>query len=168
MVLLSSISVYDIDSASWYSVTATGDEMPPPRRSFCAVVSASPDSSSFQITVYGGWDDQARLHYEDVWVLTVPSFRWIRINTIDDFEADPTLSIGRAHHTCAVHGGAGMVVVGGSIRFGTADQVNETACRPEYPPIRMLDISTYTWKRTFDPTTRYTVAKAVTDVIGGE
>lgn len=167
MISLSQISVYDIESSSWFAVTASGD-IPADRGQFCAVVSASPDGSSFQITVFGGWDPFKGLDYEDVYILTVPSFRWIKANVTDDFQIEATTSIGRAHHRCVIVKDAQMIVLGGSIRFGTAQQTNETQCNSAYPPIRVLDTSTYSWKNTFDPSTKYSVPRVVTNIIGGE
>lgn len=46
----SDIFIYDIYFDSWYRQTATGD-IPELRTEFCAVVSAAPDDSSFQITI---------------------------------------------------------------------------------------------------------------------
>ena len=173
MVPLTDISIYDIASASWYSVTATGippaAAIPEPRGAMCTIVSASPDNSSFQITMYGGWNPEAvggGVDYEDVWVLTVPSFRWIKIDTINDFQANPSLSVGRAHHRCVVHRGQ-MISVGGSLRFGTQGQVNETMCRGTYPPLRVLDLGTVSWVKTFNTEGVYRVPRVVSEVIGG-
>ena len=173
MVPLTDISIYDIASASWYSVTATGippaAAIPEPRGAMCTIVSASPDNSSFQITMYGGWNPEAvggGVDYEDVWVLTVPSFRWIKIDTVNDFQANPSLSVGRAHHRCVVHRGQ-MISVGGSLRFGTQGQVNETMCRGSYPPLRVLDLGTVSWVKTFNTEGVYRVPRVVSEVIGG-
>lgn len=46
----SDIFIYDIYFDTWYRQTATGD-IPELRTEFCAVVSAAPDDSSFQITI---------------------------------------------------------------------------------------------------------------------
>lgn len=167
MVSLSQISVYDIESSSWYAVTASG-EIPHDRGQFCAVVSASPDKTSFQVTIFGGWNPYVSLDYEDVYILTVPSFRWIKANVTNDFETQATTQIGRAHHRCVIYNDAQMIVIGGSIRFGTAQQTNETACNSAYPPIRVLDTSTYSWKTSFDPSIEYHVPPVVTKVIGGK
>ena len=148
-------------------MTASGG--PPGLRSqFCAVVSAAPDNTSFQVTIYGGWYLQGSIDYEDIWVLTVPSFRWIQVHALDDLELDTFADIGRAHHRCAVYNGAQMIVLGGSVRTGTAGPTNETSCKPQYPQIRVLDTTTYTWKTQFDPSMKYAVPPSVSDIIGGE
>ena len=128
-------------------------------------MSPSPDQSSYQITIYGGWNPAAGIDYNDVWTLTVPSFRWIKIDTVNDFEYSS--GVGRAHHRCVIHNNSQMIVVGGSTRNGTDTQIDETMCRTQYPPLRLLDTSTYTWKKSFDPSGKYTVPAAISDVVGG-
>lgn len=167
MISLSQISVYDIESSSWYAVTASGD-IPEDRGQFCAVVSASPDESSFQVTIFGGWDATKSLDYENVYILTVPSFRWIKANVTNDFQTEATTSIGRSHHRCVAFKDAQMIMLGGSIRFGTSQQTNETACNPAYPPIRVLDTSVYSWKNSFNPSAKYSVPPVVSNIIGGK
>lgn len=168
MLDMSMISVYDIDSKSWYTVKATGGT-PGNRGSFCSGVSASPDNSSYQVTIFGGWDPSSQSDREDVWILTVPSFRWINVGIAhDDFEVIAASNIGRAHHRCATYNDAQVIVVGGSARYGTALPQNETSCKSEVSAIRVLDTTTYSWKQTFDPDVKYQVPDIVWKVIGGE
>ena len=158
MIPLSRISVYDIQSKSWYEVTATGD-IPGDRSRFCAVVSASMDQSTFQVTIFGGWDYSTEKSYEDVFVLTVPSFRWIKINDKNDFERI-TDDIGRSAHKCVIYKDAQMIVLGGF--------VSDNLCHTSFPPLRVLDTSSYVWKTMFDPSIEYRVPDIVTNVIGGK
>ncbi len=48
MVDMSTITLYDIETGSWYTQTATGD-IPPPRAEFCAVGAASSDGQYFEM-----------------------------------------------------------------------------------------------------------------------
>jgi len=57
-----------------FNVTASGD-IPDQRVDFCSTVSLSADDSSFQITIYGGWNLFEGNAFEDVYVLAIPSFR---------------------------------------------------------------------------------------------
>lgn len=163
MIPLSHISVYDIQSRTWYEVTATGD-LPEVRTEFCAVVSASVDQSTFQVTIFGGWNSEAWENYEDVFVLTIPSFRWIKVNVKNDFE-NTSDNIGRSGHSCIIYKDAQMIVLGGSVII--AGQ-NHTECNKIYPPLRVLDTSSYIWKKVFDPSVEYRVPDIVTNVIGGK
>ncbi|KAL8689147.1 MAG: hypothetical protein Q9218_005119 [Villophora microphyllina] len=71
--------VYDVESGEWFNITTTGD-VPSDRSEMCSVISASPDDSSSQITSYGGYDIHNGSAYDDVYVLTIPAFQWIKIN----------------------------------------------------------------------------------------
>lgn len=170
MISLAQVSVYDIESKTWYPVTASGD-IPGDRVGFCAVVSASPNHSTYQVTIFGGWHlglgHGARFGYDDIYVLNVPSFRWIKINGKNDFETSNFGNTGRANHRCVIYNDAQMIVLGGSVVAKGEAQV-DTSCRQEYPPIRVLDTNTYTWKKTFDPSIKYSVPDTVTQVVGGE
>lgn len=158
---LSKISVYDIQSKTWYGVTATGD-LPEDRTQFCAVVSASVDQSTFQVTIFGGWNAYIGKRYENVFVLTVPSFRWIKINDKNDFE-DNSANIGRSGHRCIIYKDSQMIVLGGVV-----SDTAQTSCNTAYPPLRVLDTSSYIWKNVFDPAVEYSVPDIVTNVIGGK
>lgn len=48
MVDMSTITLYDIETAAWFTQTATGD-IPPPRSEFCVVGSASSDGQYFEL-----------------------------------------------------------------------------------------------------------------------
>ena len=143
-------------------MTATGD-IPGDRSQFCAVVSASMDQSTFQVTIFGGWNAYKGERYEEVFVLTVPSFRWIKVNHKNDFEAT-TASKGRAGYRCIIYKDAQMIVLGGSVPVDN----DQTSCDTAYPPLRVLDTSTYTWKTVFDPSVEYRVPDIVTNIIGGK
>lgn len=159
---LSHISVYDIQSKNWYGVTATGD-LPEARSQFCAVVSASVDQSTFQVTIFGGWNGYLGRNYEDVFVLTVPSFRWIKVHDINDFE-DTGDNLGRGAPRCVIYKDAQMIMLGGRVKSSE----NYAPCEAAYPPLRVLDTSSYTWKEVFDPSVEYRVPDIVTNVIGGK
>ena len=103
------IDVYDIDSSIWYK-QATSGPTPDIRVNPCAVAVSAADGSSTQIHMYGGqnlipYGDQKQ--YDDMWILTVPSFTWIQVDT-----SNQSTPPGRAGHMCNVWNGQ-MVVVGG-------------------------------------------------------
>lgn len=50
---------------------------------------------------------------------------------------------------------------------GTSQHLNDV-CNETYPPVRVLDTSTYTWWTQFEPGLEYSVPDAVTAVIGGK
>ncbi|KAI9791455.1 MAG: hypothetical protein M1835_000311 [Candelina submexicana] len=170
---MNSIMVYDIGTSTWqacfltrYNVIATGT-IPSDRSEFCAAVSASPDDSSFQLTIYGGWSLDRGKAFTDVYVLTIPSFRWTQISTKNDVEATLPGITGRKSMTCEIYNGRTMIVVRGDVRMGDT-QTNGKSCNNSYPPIRVLDTTAFEWLDHFTPSrTAYSVPEAVYNVIGG-
>ncbi|KAJ8117712.1 hypothetical protein ONZ43_g4144 [Nemania bipapillata] len=161
------IYIYDIYSNVWYHQTATGT-IPELRTEFCAVVSSAPDDSSFQITIHGGWDQLNRRAFNDVYVLSVPSFRWIRVQDSNNPDLEGGLQPGRNRHKCDIWNETSMIVTGGEITNGTWDtSLLSYTCNPAYPPVKVLDTSTYIWQTEFRPNVTYSIPEVVTSVIGG-
>ena len=71
------ILLYDIANSKWYTQKATG-EVPEQRRRFCAGVVWAEDRSSYNIYLYGGLGVPAGLGFDDIYILSIPSFRWIK------------------------------------------------------------------------------------------
>ncbi|KAI0893125.1 hypothetical protein F4806DRAFT_210603 [Annulohypoxylon nitens] len=168
---LSDIYIYDTFSNIWYLQEATGD-IPSLRTDFCAGVSAAPDDSSFQITIHGGWDRFKGQALNDVYVLSIPSFRWIKI----DNNHNPDLhggseSPGRTRPKCDIWNNTQLIISGGLVTLNTGSTTDWTIlnerCNHTYPPFKVLDTSTYTWRTNFDPSLEYSVPDAVTAIIGG-
>ncbi len=163
------INAYDIDSATWYNVTASGD-VPSDRSAFCTVVSSAPDDSSFQITMYAGWDLFAGHSFADTYVLSIPSFQWI--NVTDSSNLDARISSGngisgRDHHQCAAYKERQMLILGGILRTG-GDSINRSGCKKNLPAMRAIDLSTFKFKDTWNGSPEpYFVPDAVTRIIGG-
>lgn len=95
----SEIHLYDVFSNTWYIQNATGD-IAEKRGEFCAGLSAAPDGSSFQITMTGGWDQFYGRAFNDVYVLSLPSFRWIQISASNNPDTALEPSPGRNRHKC--------------------------------------------------------------------
>jgi hypothetical protein len=165
----SDIFIYDIFSSTWYRQTAVGD-LPELRTEFCAGVSSAPDDSSFQITIHGGWDQLRGRAFNDVYVLSVPSFRWIKVQDSNNPDLLGPDEPGRNRHKCDVFNETSLIVTGGTVTFGLGDTVSLSSrgCNATYPPIKVLDTSTYTWRAQFDPSLSYSVPSVVTAVIGGK
>ncbi|KAK6336530.1 hypothetical protein TWF696_002080 [Orbilia brochopaga] len=106
---LNIIDVFDIKNNRW-TKQATSGETPKIRVNACAVVFSAPDNSSHNVYMYGGQNLQPagdQTQYDDIWVLTIPSFTWIQIDTKG--QSNPPA---RAGHTCHAYRGQ-MLVVGG-------------------------------------------------------
>ncbi|KAI9794944.1 MAG: hypothetical protein M1833_007318 [Piccolia ochrophora] len=168
---MNQISLYDVASSTWYQVNATGVDgnIPSHRAEFCAAVSRAPDDSSFQVTMYGGYQ-LATQGFEEVWVLSIPSFQWIFVSTTSDDKTskeEQSPITGRAHHRCTMWKESQMVVLGGHEMVEGGDIKNKS-CTDHIPPIRVLDTSSYTWKSHFMKKSSYTVPPVVSKVIGGD
>ncbi|KAL9109693.1 MAG: hypothetical protein Q9227_005731 [Pyrenula ochraceoflavens] len=126
------IDVYDVDSSTWYKQATTG-KYPGIRVNPCAVAASAADGTSTQIYMYGGQNLQpagSQNQYDDMWILTIPSFTWISVDTSS--QATPG---GRSGHTCDIWNSQ-MVLVGGYV--GT-----EQGC--DYPGIYVFDTSKLSW-----------------------
>ncbi|KAL8801019.1 MAG: hypothetical protein Q9182_004763 [Xanthomendoza sp. 2 TL-2023] len=103
------IDVYDIATSSWYK-QATNGPSPKLRVNPCAVAASAPDGSSTNIYMYGGQNlipYGQQIQYDDMWVLTVPSFTWIEVDTKG--QSVPPARVGAS---CTIWDGQ-IVVVGG-------------------------------------------------------
>ncbi|KAI4171871.1 MAG: hypothetical protein LQ343_003948 [Gyalolechia ehrenbergii] len=103
------IDVYDIANSTWYK-QATSGEYPKPRVNPCAVAASAPDGSSTNIYVYGGQNlipYGQQIQYDDMWILTVPSFTWVEVDTSG--QSTPPARVGAS---CSIWDGQ-IVVVGG-------------------------------------------------------
>ncbi|KAI1172115.1 hypothetical protein F4777DRAFT_582238 [Nemania sp. FL0916] len=157
---LSDIFIYDISSNIWYLQTASGD-VPTPRYDISACVSSAPDNSSFQITIYGGMPDPSSKPdnaLNEIYVLSIPSFRWIRVNGSGNPDFLGSDKPGLALHQCDVWNNGQLIISGG---------VTKSSSNITYPPFRILDSSSYSWRSQLSSTLEYSVPEVVTAVIGG-
>jgi len=130
------IDVYDIESSTWYKQATTGPT-PEIRVNPCAVAVSAADGSSTQVYMYGGQNlipAGEQKQYDDVWILTVPSFTWVQVDTTNQ-----SVPPARAGHTCNVWNGQ-MVVVGGYVG-------QELSC--DSPGIYVFNTSSLAWQNTY-------------------
>lgn len=103
------IDVYDIANSTWYKQSTSGN-YPKLRVNPCAVAASAPDGSSTNVYLYGGQNlipYGEQIQYDDMWILTIPSFTWIEVNTTG--QSVPPARVG---HTCNMWDGQ-IVVIGG-------------------------------------------------------
>ncbi|KAI1329136.1 hypothetical protein F5Y16DRAFT_409298 [Xylariaceae sp. FL0255] len=164
----SDVFIYDIFSNAWYQQTAT-DDLPSLRTEFCAGVSSAPDDSSFQITMHGGWDQFEEQAFNDVYVLSIPSFRWIKVDDSNNPDLLGPDQPGRNRLKCDVWNETSLIVSGGQITYGIGDDHISLSnyCNKTYPPIKVLDTSSYAWRTEFSPSGEYSVPDVVSAIIGG-
>ncbi|KAF3319422.1 hypothetical protein TWF173_000051 [Orbilia oligospora] len=115
---LSDIFVYDIAQNFWTLVPAKGG-LPEMRAEFCLVVNSAPDGSYYNIVLYGGWSQLRGAAFADVWVLSLPSFRWIKVEDENNPDTRPFRNnldnprvggIGRTRHRLGIAVG-GVVIL---------------------------------------------------------
>jgi Kelch motif len=137
---------------AWYLQTATGD-IPDPRTDFCLVSAPAQDNSSANIYLYGGRSNGTI--FDDVYVLSLPSFTWVRVFLGQD---------ARWSVTCHFIPPRQMITVGGGGKY-----TNITSdCDWEVKSLAVLDLSTIGWGSVFDANApNYEVPSAVVAVIGG-
>ncbi|PHH60004.1 hypothetical protein CDD81_2208 [Ophiocordyceps australis] len=149
------IDIFDVASKKWYKQNSVGG--PGTRARGCAVVAPARDRSSFNIYYYGGTDgaDPSNEHYDDVWVLSLPSFTWTKINKGTPLHA-------RAGHKCFMPYPDQMMVFGGYT-------VKETNTCLEKGPLVIFNLTSGEWIDSYDPTVHnsYTVPDKVVATIGG-
>ncbi|KAE9382233.1 hypothetical protein N431DRAFT_321535 [Stipitochalara longipes BDJ] len=118
----------------WYQQTATG-QIPDPRSDFCLVVAYAPDNSSINIYMHGGTNGAES--FDDVAILSLPSFTWI-----DAYNGATT----RWGATCHQAGSRQMVTVGGG---GSSANIT-TDCDPDPNGLSVFDLSALTWGSVYD------------------
>ena len=157
-------SVYDIGKQQWYQQAASGD-VPPWRYVGCSVAVSAPDRSSHSIYMFGGWGNTAGASDGNVYVLSLPSFRWIRINEDSDL---------RARHQCTLIGKNTMLVVGGNHPRGQELQPFGIAgCDTSSmfsQGLGIFSLNNHTWSSNYDPlegSAAYQVHPSISQVIGG-
>ncbi|KAL9116878.1 MAG: hypothetical protein Q9187_006591, partial [Circinaria calcarea] len=130
------IDVYDIANSTWYKQSTAGTA-PSIRVNPCAVAASAADGSSTNIYMFGGQNltpYKEQVQYDDMWILTVPSFTWIKVNQTGQSIPPP-----RAGHTCNIWDGQ-MIVVGGYVP-------QNISC--DSPGIYVFDASELKWQNQF-------------------
>lgn len=97
--------IYDIETGYWFRQATFGvPEIPTGRSDICTILVTAADQSSFNIFVIAGVQTyNSVIAYEDMWVLTIPTFQWVKVHTRPG---------GIYGHTCHAVG-ENLIVVGG-------------------------------------------------------
>ena len=162
---METIWIYDVASKEWYEQPTSGT-IPPGRRATCSVMVPAADLSSYQIYVFSGTLAN-EIHLLDLYVLSVPSFIWTKIDVSAAGYPD-TLTM--SAHECALHaGGRQMLIVPGTRNASlTADDYPmQWACNLG-TAIRVFDTEDWVFRDTFDPTLKEAkVPQPIIKLIGG-
>ncbi|WEW55363.1 hypothetical protein PRK78_000793 [Emydomyces testavorans] len=139
------IDVYDIANSTWYK-QATSGKTPDIRVNPCAVAASAADGSSTQVYLYGGQNlipYGKQIQYDDMWILTIPSFTWIKVDTNNQ-----SVPPARAGHSCNIWNSQ-IVVTGGYVG-------QDLSC--DSPGIYVFDASALKWQ------TKYVALKGGNDL----
>ncbi|KAF3931466.1 hypothetical protein ABW19_dt0203940 [Dactylella cylindrospora] len=129
--------IMDLATRKWHSQSTFGTYIPDSRMEHCIGVVSAPDNSSHNIYMFGGssgssmLNHQADTYYNDLYILSLPSFRWIRRSWTSEDIVPP----GRVQHTCHVYG-KNMVILGGATN--KTDQCS-------WDELNILDLTSLRW-----------------------
>jgi hypothetical protein len=155
---MDTIDIFDIGSlydgsgnGTWYKQKATG-LVPEARMDFCLVSVSAADNSSYQIYLYGGRNNTG--FFDDIYVLSLPSFTWIRIFT----GSSP-----RAFHTCHLVGSNQIITIG-----GTNDTDFLRGCDWESMGVAIYNLNSGVWGSVYNASAGpYEIVEDISTIIGG-
>ncbi|KAL5890446.1 hypothetical protein ACKVWC_005654 [Pyricularia oryzae] len=147
-VLFNTVTMYDPTRRRWHSQVSTG-QVPPPRMRFCTTAARSAATGTYEIFVYGGGSTlglDEEQPYSDLHVLTVPGFRWFRV---DLGTADDSIHKRQDLSCTAVPGTRLMISVGG----WENSRDSKTWSRPDpwTKGIGVFDMTALRWVDRYDP-----------------
>ncbi|CAO1598027.1 hypothetical protein XANCAGTX0491_001803 [Xanthoria calcicola] len=162
LVPMDTVHIFDVSSiyddrlstgGTWYEQPVTGD-IPERRVDFCIIKATVGDSSSANLYMYGGRGANDVI-FDDIYVLSLPSFTWTKV-----YQGDS----GRYGHTCHRGSQREMIAVGGA----TSTNLSAGRCDWRTKGIDVLDISEMTWSSKYNlSTAEYFVPHPVVARIGG-
>lgn len=114
---LDEIFLFDVANAKWYTQKTSGNT-PQDRRRFCGGATWAKDHSSYNIYIYGGGGfPPDTTGYDDIYILTIPSFQWIR-GPYPTYK-NGTGAFPKSMMSCNVVDDAQMLVIGGTYSNAT-------------------------------------------------
>jgi hypothetical protein len=153
---METVSVYDVNTKTWYLQNTTG-ETPPQLTEFCSVLASAADGSSHNIYIYGGYNglNANSNPYDDVYILSLPSFTWVKVY-------NGTNTHGRNGHRCIKVYPNQMLAIGGY-------RIDSTHCL-EGGVMVNFNLNNLSFQDAYDPSQwgNYKVPDLLSAQIGGE
>lgn len=136
---LKEFPVYDIASDKWAMQSLDSSSPFPelPLAQFCTVVASNEDGTQHDIFAYGGWDGNMSHPNSNVWVLSLPSFTWIKA------DISQRAGVARQGHTCISPYPDTMMVIGGTDLGGTGLELNQA--------VDVYNLNNLSWTGVYDP-----------------
>ncbi|KAF2657772.1 hypothetical protein K491DRAFT_714235 [Lophiostoma macrostomum CBS 122681] len=163
---LRQVLVYDSSKDSWYSQSTTAEgDFPPSRVAFCAIAASAPDNSSHNIYIYGGESPESTSQdaFDDMWVLSIPSFRWLSVNAS---------SVPKKDLACTTVGERYMFTYGGMQGGWTKSGSDEDCDNENNYGIRLFDLNNLEWVSHYEGPASdnggYMVPTVVYKAVGGD
>ncbi|CAF3455230.1 unnamed protein product [Fusarium graminearum] len=160
------ILLYDVANARWYTQKTSGDA-PNDRRRFCGGATWAQDRSSYNIYIFGGRGfPPHETGYDDIYILTIPSFQWIR-GPYPGYE-NGTGTYPKSMMSCNVIDNTQMLVIGGSYANATEKECDV----PSIQGVHNMNLGKQNdedaiWARYQDDLTTYEVPVDIRKSIGG-
>ncbi|KAK3402244.1 hypothetical protein B0T20DRAFT_390143 [Sordaria brevicollis] len=126
------VTFFDPKTGRWESQVTSG--VAPEDRIFFCVVGVAGQAGTYEIFVYGGADRHWTKSFDDLFILSLPGFVWLR--------ADARSSQPRNNHDCVVIGKRQMLVYGGNF-FGPKDYL--TSKDPWDQGLGIFDLTELAW-----------------------
>src|SRR5690606_26549181 len=119
----------------WYRQPTTffNNDEPEPRSRFCAALAHDWESDTWDLWIFGGQSlKDPSEGVSDIWVLSMPSFVWVKVT-------DPTGYRPIRTHSCDAVGNT-LVIVGG---YPPGKEVDpDIACPPRRQIVQLFDMNT--------------------------
>ncbi|KAK4224471.1 hypothetical protein QBC38DRAFT_16208 [Podospora fimiseda] len=163
---LDTIFLYDIANDKWYPQKTSG-RTPEVRRRFCGGATWAQDQSSYNIYIYGGYAfPPDTTGYDDIYVLTIPSFQWIR----GPYPVGSNVSgpYPKNMASCNVVNHAQMLIIGGTYSNDTTFMCDVEAVGGQHNMnLGQQNSATAIWAE-YEPTlTTYAVPTFILSAVGG-
>lgn len=150
-----------VGDGKWYTQTATGN-VPANRRKFCAGATWAEDQSSYNIYLYGGFGFGENITgFDDVYILTLPTFEWIKW-----YPEAPGASAPHGSLTCNVIASAQMIVMGGNFTNSTDCDAADVYGQHNLN-LGKENIDEAKWYQYLPNLTSYSVPPEIVSVTGG-
>jgi len=163
---LDTIFLYDLANTKWYTQKTSG-RAPEDRRLFCGGAAVAQDQSSYNIYIYGGasFGDNP-IGYDDIYVLSIPSFTWIR--SLYPANSNVTGPFPKAMSSCnVVNNGSQMLVIGGRAMNDTTSCDADEVMGQHNMVLGKNNDEKVIWGRFQPNLSTYTLPTDIVTVVGG-
>lgn len=163
---LDTIFMYDLANTKWYTQKTSG-RAPEDRRLFCGGAAVAQDQSSYNIYIYGGASFGSNpIGYDDIYVLSIPSFTWIR--SLYPSDSNVTGPFPKAMSSCnVINNDSQMLVIGGRAMNDTSSCDADVVMGQHNMVLGKDNPEKAIWARFQPDLSTYTLPTDIVTVVGG-